>query len=59
MSAFCEWLAEFGYDAVINPSLPAETFLGITLLVAETAILATVHPAYKAIRLQPAEAVQE
>ncbi len=59
MSAFSEGLAEFGYDAVINPYLPAESFLGITLLVAVTAILASVYPAYKAIRLQPAEAVRE
>ncbi len=59
MSEFSEGLAEFGYDAVINPSLPAESMIGVALLVAITAILASVYPAYKAIRLQPADAVRE
>jgi len=59
LSAFAEGLAEFGYDAVIYPSLSPETFFGITLMVAATAILASIYPALKAIRLEPAIAVRE
>jgi len=59
LSAFSEGLAEFGYDAVLYPHLGAESFLGITLMVAVIAILASIYPALKAIRLEPAVAARE
>jgi ABC-type lipoprotein release transport system permease subunit len=59
LSAFSEGLAEFGYDAILYPSLGAESFLGITLMVAIIAIMASIYPALKAIRLEPAVAARD
>jgi ABC-type lipoprotein release transport system permease subunit len=48
----------FGYAAVIYPILPLEKFGQIILLTAGTALLASVFPAWKALRLRPAEAIR-
>lgn len=52
-------LNEFGFDSVVYPQLEASFFGMLTLLVVITAILTAIYPAYKALRLRPAEAVGE
>jgi len=47
-----------GFDSVIYPELGPETYIGFTLLVILAAVLSSVYPALKAIRLNPAEAVR-
>lgn len=59
MEMFGEGLAEFGYDAIVYPVMYGDAYVGITALVIMTAILSAFYPAYKALKLQPAEAVRE
>ncbi len=58
LSAYSEGMREIGMSEVIFPVLDGEVFLQIGLAVAITAILASLYPAWKAIRLQPVEAMR-
>jgi len=51
-------MKDFGYSAVIYPVLPIGKIGQIILLTAGTALLASVFPAWKALRLRPAEAIR-
>ncbi len=48
----------FGYGSVIYPELPVEQVIRILQIVIITALIASVFPAWKALRLRPAEAVR-
>jgi putative ABC transport system permease protein len=48
----------FGYGAVIYPDLPEEKVWQILVIVCLTALLASVFPAWKALRMKPAEAIR-
>lgn len=54
-----EALSDFGFDAVIYPTLDQMFYFNLTILVVITAILASIYPAWKALRLNPAEAVRK
>ena len=54
-----EALSDFGFDAVIYPTLDQMFYFNLTILVLLTAILASIYPAWKALRLNPAEAVRK
>lgn len=47
-----------GFESVVYPELGINYYIGFTLLVIFTAILSSVYPAYKAVKLNPAEAVR-
>jgi len=47
-----------GYDSMIYPEMGLNYYIGITLLVIFAAILSSIYPAIKAIKLNPAEAVR-
>ena len=47
-----------GYDAVMYPEMGFDYYIGITIMVIITAILSSIYPAIKAIRLNAAEAVR-
>ncbi len=47
-----------GYDSVIYPQMSFNYYIGITLLVFVAAVLSSIYPAIKAIKLNPAEAVR-
>lgn len=49
---------DFGYGAIIYPDLPTHTILQIIQMVCLTALLASVFPAWKALKLKPAEAIR-
>lgn len=51
-------MKDFGYSAVIYPVLPFGKIAQIILLTAGTALLASFFPAWKALRLRPAEAIR-
>ncbi len=53
-----EGLEDFGFAAVLYPDLPTSFYFEIGGVVILFAILASIYPAWKAIRLAPAEAVR-
>lgn len=54
-----EAFSDFGFDAVIHPTLDQVFYLNLAILVLITSLLASVYPAYKALKLNPAEAVRK
>lgn len=56
--AMGEAFEAIGYDTVIYPELNPATYVGFTILVIVAAILSSIYPAVKAIKLNPAEAVR-
>ncbi|MFO8030470.1 MAG: FtsX-like permease family protein [Cyclonatronaceae bacterium] len=59
MSMFSEGLAEFGFDPVTYPFVTPGEYAGITVIVILAALLASVYPAIKAIRVNPVEASRD
>lgn len=53
-----EGLEEFGFAAVLYPNVDLGFYFQIGILVVVFAIVASIYPAWKAIRLAPAEAVR-
>ncbi len=51
-------MGEFGYASVIYPNIESGFYLEIVVVVLVFAVLASIYPAWKAIRLVPAEAVR-
>jgi putative ABC transport system permease protein len=54
-----EAFSEFGFDPVIYPVLDQMFYFNLAILVLTTAIIASIYPAWKALRLKPAEAVRK
>lgn len=59
LSAVAEGMNSIGFSSVIYPEAPASFYIEVTLMIIITAILASIYPALKALRLNPAEAVRE
>lgn len=59
LSAWSEALEEFGMANIIRPFVNTETFFIITIAVVITAVLASIYPAMKAIRLKPVQALRK
>jgi ABC-type lipoprotein release transport system permease subunit len=59
LSRWSKALEEFGMSDTVRPNLNTETFLTIVVAVVITAILASIYPALKAIRLKPVEALRK
>lgn len=53
-----EGFGQIGYSAIIYPELNIENLIGTTILVILTGIFASIYPARKAIKLNPADAVR-
>jgi ABC-type lipoprotein release transport system permease subunit len=51
-------LASFGMDKVIYPVMPATEYPWVVLLVIATAIVASLYPGWKAVRLDPVRAIR-
>jgi ABC-type lipoprotein release transport system permease subunit len=58
LSNYAEGMEAVGYSAITYPMLEPYRYIQITMLVILTAILASVYPALKALKLQPAEAIR-
>jgi ABC-type lipoprotein release transport system permease subunit len=56
---FADVNASFGYSDTIYPSLTIRQFLMMLLLVVITAICSALFPAWKALRLKPAESIRK
>jgi putative ABC transport system permease protein len=50
--------ASFGYSSLIYPKIGLQMVMLITLMVVITGVLASLYPAYKALKLNPAEATR-
>ena len=59
LSNWSSALEEFGMSNIVRPSIDSETFITIAVAVVITALLASVYPALKAIRLKPVEALRK
>ncbi len=58
LSGFEAGASEFGMSTMVFPSLPANYYLEVAILVIIAGILASIYPALRATRLKPAEAVR-
>ncbi|MEX0680971.1 MAG: FtsX-like permease family protein [Balneolales bacterium] len=54
-----ESMAEFGYDAIVYPVAVSNDYVTTIVIVIITAVLASVYPAIKALRLNPADVVRD
>lgn len=58
LSDYSEGLKSIGYESVLYPQLFASDYVTIVIGVLMTAILASLYPAWKAIRMQPVDAIR-
>ncbi len=58
LSVVSEGLEAFGLGAIIYPTLPAIEYVKMTILVAATALIASIYPGIKAVRMNPVEAIR-
>lgn len=59
ISMFSEGLASYGFSSMIYPELEQEKYLIIVTMCLVTAILSAIYPAYKALQLNPSEAIRK
>ncbi|QYA26455.1 ABC transporter permease [Gramella sp. MT6] len=59
MSMFSEGLASYGFSSMIYPALDQEKYMIIMTMCFITAILSAIYPAYKALQLNPSEAIRK
>ncbi len=57
-SAVSKGLESFGYSAIIYPKVETQFYFMLSFLIILTGILASIYPAIKAVKLNPAEAVR-
>jgi len=58
LSAVSKGLESIGFSPVIYPQIGTDFYVGLTILVIITGILASIYPARKAIKLDPADAIR-
>ena len=59
ISMFSEGLASYGFSSMIYPALEHEKYLIIVTMCLITAVLSAIYPAYKALQLNPSEAIRK
>ncbi|WAC02483.1 FtsX-like permease family protein [Lacinutrix neustonica] len=59
ISMFSEGLASYGFSAMIYPALDQEKYVIIVLMCLITAIFSAIYPAYRALQLNPSEAIRK
>jgi len=59
ISMFSEGLASYGFSSVVYPSLDNEKYVIVAGMCFVTALLAAIYPAYKALQLNPSEAIRK
>jgi ABC-type lipoprotein release transport system permease subunit len=58
LAAVANGMESFGFSAWIYPDIEPDFYFGLSVLIILTGIIASVYPARKAIRLNPADAVR-
>ncbi len=59
LSAWSRALEEFGMADIVRPVLDSESYVMIATAIVITAVLASIYPALRAIRLKPVEALRK
>jgi len=59
ISMFSEGLSSYGFSSVIYPALDDQKYVIIAIMCIITSLLAAIYPAYKALQLNPAEAIRK
>ena len=59
LSMFSEGLASYGFSSIIYPALDQDKYVIIITMCLVTAILSAIYPAYKALQLNPSEAIRK
>ena len=59
LSMFSEGLASYGFSSIIYPALDQDKYVIIATMCLITAILSAIYPAYKALQLNPSEAIRK
>lgn len=59
LSNYSEGLEMYGYDHILYPFVQTESYVRVIIGVFVTAIIGAVYPAWKAIKLKPAEALHK
>lgn len=59
IAMFSEGLASYGFSAIIYPSLDNQKYLLVAIMCFITALLSAIYPAFKALQLNPSEAIRK
>lgn len=59
LSNYSRGMREIGFSPIIYPNIESEFYWWLTLAVAITAIIGSLYPAFKAIKLRPVEALRK
>lgn len=59
LSSFSETLENFGYDAITYPVIRAPQLIRVIIMVIITALISSLFPARRALKLKPAEAIKK
>ena len=59
ISMFSEGLASYGFSSIIYPALDSQNYFIIAFMCFITALLSAIYPAYKALQLNPSEAIRK
>jgi len=59
LSAVAKGMNSLGFSSIIYPEAPFSFYIEVSLMIIITAILASIYPALKALKLHPTEAVRE
>lgn len=59
ISMFSEGLASYGFSSMIYPALDSQNYFIIAFMCFVTALLSAIYPAYKALQLNPSEAIRK
>lgn len=59
ISRFSEGLSSYGFSSIIYPALDNQKYAIVAIMCVITALLAAIYPAYRALQLNPAEAIRK
>ena len=59
ISMFSEGLSSYGFSSVIYPALDNQKYAIISIMCVITSLLASIYPAYRALQLNPSEAIRK